>query len=49
MTNHVCPSDKKKFDPPTLTVYGDLRTLTLNVGNMGNSDNGSGSMQKTSG
>ena len=38
MTDRIAASGKKKFEPPTLTMYGDLRSLTFAVGEMGESD-----------
>ena len=38
---------KKPFEPPRLTVYGDIASLTRNVGRTGLSDGGKGSTTKT--
>jgi hypothetical protein len=39
---------KKPFDPPRLTVYGDIATLTRTVGRTGIPDGGHGSNSRTS-
>ncbi|HEY6213800.1 MAG TPA: lasso RiPP family leader peptide-containing protein [Vicinamibacterales bacterium] len=39
---------KKPFEPPRLTVYGDIATLTRSVGRTGVPDNGHGSNTRTS-
>ena len=39
---------RKPFEPPRLTVYGDIATLTRAVGRVGVSDNGHGSNARTS-
>lgn len=38
---------KRMFKKPTLRMYGTVGGLTTSVGNKGNSDMGSGNMQKT--
>lgn len=39
---------KKKYDHPSLTVYGNIREITRSVGNMGATDGGSvGGFKKT--
>jgi hypothetical protein len=35
-------ADKKPFEPPRLTVYGDITMLTRMVGRLGNTDGGKG-------
>jgi hypothetical protein len=35
------------YSAPTLKVYGDVREITLAVGNMGNGDGGMGATDKT--
>ena len=39
---------RKPFEPPRLTVYGDIATLTRSVGRTGVPDNGHGSNARTS-
>lgn len=39
---------RKPFEPPRLTVYGDIATLTRAVGRTGVTDNGHGSNTRTS-
>jgi hypothetical protein len=41
------PSSKKPFDPPQLTVYGDITTLTRTVGRTGSGDGGKGANNRT--
>ena len=41
------PPSKKPFDPPRLTVYGDITTLTRTVGRTGLSDGGKGATNRT--
>ena len=38
---------KKPFDPPRLTVSGDIPTLTRAVGRTGRGDGGKGTTQRT--
>jgi hypothetical protein len=38
---------KKPFEPPRLTVYGDITTLTRTVGRTGLSDGGKGTNNRT--
>lgn len=33
---------KKPFEPPRLTIYGDITALTLTVGRLGLADGGKG-------
>jgi hypothetical protein len=44
----VSSAAKKFYTPPQLFKYGTLREITLTAGNSGSSDNGSGSLKKTS-
>jgi hypothetical protein len=47
--NHISNSKvKKPFEPPRLTVYGDIATLTRTVGRTGNNDGGHSAPNKTS-
>jgi hypothetical protein len=39
---------KKPFEPPRLSVYGDIATLTRTVGRTGVADGGHGSNTRTS-
>ena len=39
---------KKQFNEPQLVVYGDIRRITQNVGNMGAVDGGVAPMNRTS-
>jgi hypothetical protein len=39
--------EKKPFSQPDLTVYGDIKNITLAVGNKTLSDGGMGATQKT--
>ena len=41
------PQTKKPFEPPRLTVYGDITTLTRAVGRTGLSDGGKGTNNRT--
>lgn len=41
------PPRKKPFEPPQLTVYGDITTLTRTVGRTGLTDGGKGSTNRT--
>ena len=38
---------KKPFEPPRLTVYGDITTLTRTVGRTGLTDGGKGATNRT--
>jgi hypothetical protein len=38
---------KKPFEPPQLTVYGDITTLTRAVGRTGLADGGKGQTNRT--
>ena len=38
---------RKKYDSPKLHEYGNIREITLAVGNTGNTDNGTGKNKKT--
>jgi hypothetical protein len=38
---------KKPFEPPRLTVYGDIASLTKTVGRTGLADGGKGNTTKT--
>lgn len=40
-------ADKKSYQPPKMFIYGDIRELTQNVGNMGAGDGGGGATSKT--
>jgi hypothetical protein len=40
-------SPKKAYRPPVLAIYGDIRRLTLNVGNKGATSDGGGMFAKT--
>jgi hypothetical protein len=39
--------EKKPFSPPELTVYGNVKNLTLAIGNMGMADGGMGGTAKS--
>jgi hypothetical protein len=39
---------RKPFEPPRVTVYGDIATLTRTVGRTGVADNGHGNNIRTS-
>lgn len=39
---------KKTYSSPKLVVFGDVREITQNVGNMGAADGGAGATSKTS-
>ena len=41
-------SGRKPFEPPRLTVYGDIATLTRTVGRTGIPDGGHGNSARTS-
>ena len=43
----IIPPGKKVYWCPQMRVYGDIRELTLAVGNMGTADSGSPPMHKT--
>lgn len=45
VTNAHTP--KKRYEPPRLEVYGDIRQITQTVGNTGAGDGGHGSMSRT--
>jgi hypothetical protein len=40
-------STKKSYEAPKLSIYGDVREITRNVGDMGGLDGGGGSMSKS--
>jgi hypothetical protein len=41
------PQPKKTFEPPRLTVYGDIASLTKTVGRTGLVDGGKGTTKAT--
>ena len=45
--NAQSDATKKPFDPPRLTVYGDITTLTRAVGRTGLTDGGKGATNRT--
>ena len=47
-SNNRYKKTAKPYKRPTLTVFGNIRELTLNVGNMGLADGGASPMHKTS-
>jgi hypothetical protein len=40
-------TSKKHYESPNLVIYGDIREITQNVGNKGNSDGGISPKEKT--
>ena len=38
---------KKRYEPPRLDVYGDIRQITQTVGTTGNADGGHAGMNRT--
>ena len=47
MTQQLPKSSKKPYGTPQLSIYGDVREITQTVGMSGNSDGGSGGMNKS--
>ncbi len=41
------PKPKRRYRPPVLQVYGDIRAITRAVGRTGISDGGKGNMRRT--
>ena len=49
MTSDDQQQQKKPYHSPVIEVYGDLSTITKNIGNLGSvADGGHGSTKKTS-
>jgi hypothetical protein len=40
-------AQKKRYEPPRLERYGDIRQITQTAGNMGNADGGHGAHGRT--
>lgn len=41
------PKPKRRYSPPVLHVYGDIRAITRSVGMTGTADGGKGNMKRT--